>query len=117
VFALPGSIHAPMAKGCHRLIKDGAKLAESTQDILGELKFAPQLGFDAAGASPQADAAALSPSQQALLDALGDDPATLDTLARRTGRGAGELSADLLKLELAQHVERLPGNAYQRLRS
>lgn len=120
VFALPGSIHAPMSRGCHRLIKDGAKLAESTRDILDELKFVP-LALAAAssdiGSAGVAGDGALSPAQQALLDALGHDPCTIDTLVARTGRTAGELSAELLKLELAQHVERLPGSGYQRLRS
>jgi DNA processing protein len=116
VFALPGSIHAPMARGCHRLIRDGAKLAESTQDILGELNLPLSFANLTAPARGAAQAATLPPPLQALLDAMGDDPATLDTLAARTGRAAGELAADLLQLELAQYVERLPGNNYQRLR-
>lgn len=111
VFAVPGSIHSPLAKGCHKLIKEGAKLAESAQDVLDELRLAP------AGAAPEAaPAAALTPAQDALLAALGFDPVDLDALALRTGRDAGGLTADLLELELAQHVERLPGNRYQRLR-
>ncbi|GAB4473979.1 MAG: DNA-processing protein DprA [Burkholderiaceae bacterium] len=111
VFAVPGSIHSPLAKGCHRLIKEGAKLAESAQDVLEELRFAP-----AGAARAAAPAGALTPAQTALLDALGFDPVDLDALALRTGRDAGGLTADLLELELAQHVERLPGNRYQRLR-
>ncbi len=111
VFAVPGSIHSPLAKGCHRLIKDGAKLAESAHDVLEELRLAP-----ASAAPAAAPAAALTPAQSALLDALGFDPLDLDALAARTGRDAGGLTADLLELELAQHVERLPGNRYQRLR-
>lgn len=111
VFAVPGSIHSPLSKGCHKLIKEGAKLAESAQDVLEELRFAP-----AAAAAAAAPAAALTPAQAALLDALGFDPVDLDALALRTGRDAGGLTADLLELELAQHVERLPGNRYQRLR-
>jgi DNA processing protein len=111
VFAVPGSIHSPLAKGCHKLIKEGAKLVESAHDVLEELRFAP------AGAAPAAaPAAAPTPAQAALLDALGFDPVDLDALADRTGRDAGGLTADLLELELAQHVERLPGNRYQRLR-
>ncbi len=107
VFALPGSIHSPTAKGCHRLIKDGAKLVESAQDILDELRIdarAPEVR------SPRPAA------HDALLAALGFDPVDLDTLAARTGRDAGSLTAELLELELAQDVERLPGNRYQRLR-
>lgn len=106
VFAVPGSIHSPMAKGCHRLIKEGAKLVEEAADILSELRM------PAIAAPPPAEAAPAS----ALLDALGYDPVDLDTLAARTGRDAGSLTAELLELELAQDIARLPGNRYQRLR-
>ncbi len=109
VFAVPGSIHSPLSKGCHKLIREGAKLAESAQDVLEELHLAP-------GSAAAAPTAALTPEQTALLDALGFDPVDLDALALRTGREAGALTAALLELELAQHVERLPGNRYQRLR-
>jgi DNA processing protein len=107
VFALPGSIHSPTARGCHRLIKDGAKLVESAQDVLDELRI------DARVAERRAPRPA---AHDALLTALGFDPVDLDTLAARTGRDAGSLAAELLELELAQDVERLPGNRYQRLR-
>jgi DNA processing protein len=122
VFAIPGSIHSPVAKGCHRLIKDGAKLVESVQDILEELRL--DSGATAAGAreaaahhsAPAATHADLPAAQTDVLAALGHDPVDLDQLAQRTQRPAGELAALLLELELAQHVERLPGNRYQRLR-
>jgi DNA processing protein len=116
VFAVPGSIHSPMAKGCHRLIKDGAKLVESAQDVLEELRLdAPAEGQrDDIDATAQAADAALAHAP--LLDAIGHDPVDLDALCARTGRAAGDLSAALLELELAQYVERLPGNRYQRLR-
>jgi DNA processing protein len=107
VFAIPGSIHSPTARGCHRLIRDGAKLVESAQDILDELRI---------DAAPAAARATRPAAQGALLDALGFDPVDLDTLVLRTGRSAGRLTAELLELELAQDVERLPGNRYQRLR-
>lgn len=128
VFAIPGSIHSPVAKGCHRLIREGAKLVESVQDILEELRIAPAVAAgippDTTGsAAPATDptnesspAEPRAPAQQTLLDALGHDPASLDALAERTGRPAGELSALLLELELTQDVERLPGDRYQRLR-
>jgi len=107
VFALPGSIHSPTARGCHRLIKEGAKLVESAQDVLDELK----IDFRAV------DRRAPRPAAHApILEALGHDPADLDTLAARTGRDAGSLAAELLTLELEGQVERLPGNRYQRLR-
>jgi len=107
VFALPGSIHSPTARGCHRLIKEGAKLVESAQDVLDELRIEARVG-DSRTPRPAA--------HDALLQSLGFDPVDLDTLAARTGRDAGGLAAELLELELAQHVERLPGNRYQRLR-
>lgn len=107
VFAVPGSIHAPTAKGCHRLIKEGAKLVESAQDILDELRIEARV---------RERKAPRPAAHDALLAALGFDPVDLDTLAARTGRDAGSLAAELLALELAQDVERLPGNRYQRLR-
>ena len=107
VFALPGSIHSPTARGCHRLIKDGAKLVESAQDVLDELRIEARVSERR---SPRPAA------HEDLLAALGFDPIDLDTLASRTGRDAGSLAAELLELELAQDVERLPGNRYQRLR-
>lgn len=109
VFAVPGSIHSPMAKGCHRLIKDGAKLVEEAADILDELQLA-SVPAPRERDAPDASAAG------GLLAAMGFDPVDLDTLAARTGRDAGSLTAELLELELAQDVERLPGNRYQRLR-
>jgi len=117
VFAIPGSIHSPVAKGCHRLIREGAKLVESVQDILEELRIDVPASPSADGAaSPGAAEDGLPAAQAAVLAALGHDPVDLDVLAERTQRAAGELTAILLELELAQHVERLPGNRYQRLR-
>jgi DNA processing protein len=107
VFALPGSIHSPTARGCHKLIKDGAKLVESAQDVLDELRIDVRV-TESRAPRPAA--------HDALLAVLGFDPVDLDTLAMRTGRDAGSLTAELLELELAQDVERLPGNRYQRLR-
>ena len=112
VFAIPGSIHSPLARGCHRLIRDGAKLVESAQEVLEELGVR---GANAA-AAPMASPPAPDGTDGALLALMGHDPVDLDTLATRSGRAPSELSAALLELELAQHVERLPGNRYQRLR-
>lgn len=111
VFAIPGSIHAPTAKGCHRLIKEGAKLTESAADILEELRLPVPTA-----AAPPAPCAPLPPALRELLEQIGHDPVDLDTLAARSGRDTGRLTAELLELELAQYVERLPGNRYQRLR-
>jgi len=108
VFAIPGSIHSPLAKGCHRLIRDGAKLVESANDIAAELGLARR--------EPATAGSAATPSSNELLQLMGHDAVDLDTLAQRTGRNAAGLAAELLELELAQDVERLPGNRYQRLR-
>jgi DNA processing protein len=109
VFAVPGSIHSPLSRGCHALIRQGAKLVESADDILEELQ--------AQTAPPQADpdpALAATPHEDPVLRALGHDPATLDALSARTGWSAQELSARLLELELEDRVARLPGGLYQR---
>lgn len=112
VYAVPGSIHSPLARGCHRLIREGAKLVESAQDVLEDL------GAQAASppARPATTEAGSDAAADPLLALLGHDPVDLDTLVRRSGRPAGELAGALLELELAQHIERLPGNRYQRLR-
>jgi len=115
VFAIPGSIHSPTARGCHRLIKDGAKLVESAQDVLDELRL-PHASAPADVAARAESDSRLSEAQRLLLAVLGHDPVDLDTLALRCEGTAGSVSATLLELELAQYVERLPGNRYQRLR-
>ena len=110
VFAVPGSIHSPLSKGCHRLIRDGAKLVESAQDILEEIGFASRGAVHADSAPPE-------PAAHAdILDMVGHDPVDLECLVEQSGREPGELVGALLELELAQHVARLPGNRYQRLR-
>jgi DNA processing protein len=106
VFAVPGSIHAPLSRGCHALIRQGAKLVESADDILEELQGQPRL--------VPGDAPAPGVRDDPVLRALGHDPATLDTLCARTGWSAQELSARLLELELEDQVARLPGGLYQR---
>jgi DNA processing protein len=107
VFAVPGSIHSPLSRGCHALIRQGAKLVESADDILEELQGRP--------VAPAAEqAAASSGGDDPILRALGHDPATLDALCARTGWSAQELSARLLELELEDRVARLPGGLYQR---
>ena len=108
VFAIPGSIHSPLAKGCHRLIRDGAKLVESAQDILDELGSRKRIALPATVESPTGPHAEL-------LAMIGHDPIGLDALSERTSRDVADLAAALLELELAQHIERLPGNRYQRL--
>jgi DNA processing protein len=108
VFAIPGSIHSPQSRGCHALIKQGAKLVDSADDILGELNWT-------AAPAPTLPAAEVLPGRDdALLRALGHDPVTLDALLARTGESAATVSARLLELELDGRVARLPGGLYQR---
>ena len=110
VFAVPGSIHSPQSRGCHALIRQGAKLVESAQDILEEL------GPVDAPPSNRAPSPGAAPDRaDPLLDALGFDPATLDVLAARTGLEVAELNIRLLDLELDGRVARLPGQLFQRV--
>lgn len=130
VFAIPGSIHSPLARGCHALIRQGAKLVETAQDILDELtppgaagpgavaRSAPRGARD--GSTPTSGNMP-SPDPQAppdtatdpLLHALGHGPVSHDHLQRRTGLTPSALAARLLDLELAGRLDRLPGNRYQ----
>ena len=114
VFAIPGSIHSPQARGCHALLRDGAKLVESVNDILEEL----HVPVSRAAASPRSDEGASEPTEpncDLLLDALGFDAVSLDALGARTGWSVPELQIRLLDLELAGTVARLPGGLFQRI--
>jgi len=109
VFAIPGSIHSPLSKGCHKLILEGARLVETVDDILSELCRAPLV----ISALPAAPEPALD--YAALLETLGQGPVHGDALAAATAMAPGLLSAHLLALELEGHVERLPGGLFQRV--
>jgi len=111
VFAIPGSIHSTQSKGCHALIKQGAKLVESAQDILEELQFATST--PALSARTEEDK--VSPALAALLLALGFDPIGLDGLQARSGLPTPQLQAQLMELELGGLVARLPGGKFQRI--
>ena len=123
VFAIPGSIHSPLSKGCHQLIRQGAKLVESAQDILEELKhyqdLPPTARSDnqslAQAGGTQTAATNKDPIVDRLLTALGFDPVAADTLAQRCNLDAATLNAQLLTLELAGLLEMLPGGLYRRL--
>ncbi len=126
VFALPGSIHNPLARGCHRLLRDGARLVETAGEVAEILapqaralgvELAARLQDATADPAPAGTAAGWSgdPEYGQLLAALGHDPASLDELAERTGQSAAALSSMLLMLELEGVVGSLPGNRYQRL--
>ncbi len=120
VFAIPGSIHSPQSRGCHALIRQGAKLVESVNDILEELtplQHTPSASprKNGNGSSDAAEAQQAPSSAEApLLEALGFDPVSLDALSARTGWSAAALQAKLLSLELDGHVSRLPGGLFQR---
>ena len=103
VFAIPGSIHSPQSKGCHALIKQGAKLVENARDVLDELGYKSTAKTE--GIAPE----------HPLFVHLGFDPLAAETLAQRSGLTIGELSAILLQLELDGHIASLPGGLYQRI--
>lgn len=107
VFAIPGSIHAPQSKGCHALIRQGAKLVESAQDILEDLRITSVAPLPAAYGNRAGDGCAL-------LKALGHDPCHLDSLQARTGWDTATLQVKLLELELEGTVARMAGGLYQR---
>jgi DNA processing protein len=116
VFAIPGSIHSPQSRGCHALIRQGAKLVETAQDVLEELRWPAAPG----DAPTRPDSGGLgggvvSGDGALLLEALGADPVSLDALLARTGLDTATLQARLLELELDGQVGRLPGGLFQRL--
>lgn len=106
VYAVPGSIHSPLAKGCHALIKQGAKLVECAEDVLSEL-----------GAVVASDTSHVTPgvTDVPMLDYMGYDPCNVDTLCERSGLTPEKVSAILLQLELDGRVMSLPGGGYQRV--
>lgn len=124
VFAIPGSIHNPLARGCHQLIRQGAKLVETADDILVELRTLAGALAAALAPAPQvavpnernagAAAPVLDKAYEILLDALGFEPAGVDTLVERTGFAADEVAAMLLILELDGALESRPGGRYVR---
>lgn len=119
VFAIPGSIHSPQSRGCHLLIKQGAKLVESAQDVLDELQLplsfagaqAPTVGVMTQTETPAKE------EESPLLQALGFDATSLDALQARTGWPTAQLQAQLLELELNGQVARLPGGLFVRIAS
>jgi len=115
VMAIPGSIHSPLARGCHTLIRQGAKLVETATDVLEELAPLASFAMDAMAArdtheTPPADDAAAK-----LLESMGFEPVTVDTLVERTGLTAGAVSSMLLKMEIHGAVAQSPGGRYVRV--
>jgi DNA processing protein len=126
VFAIPGSIHAPQAKGCHALIREGAKLVETAQHILEELRLVPMSTPSpktVSALSNKTTPKKSSPTQEEtpaetdhpLFLHIQHDPVSFDTLQARTGWETASLQAELLNLELDGHISRLPGGMFQRL--
>jgi DNA processing protein len=117
VFAIPGSIHNPQTRGCHRLIREGAKLVESARDIfeelgalLGSLQELPEEGDPVATPT----STVRDPEYVRLLEAMGFDPISVDELIVRTGLTPESVSSMLLLLELDGHVSSAPGGYYCR---
>lgn len=125
VFAIPGSIHTTVSKGCHDLIKQGAKLVDCAQDILEELKDLPAVGWHTASApdlfkppmalEPLLENEQIGTSTLRVLDYLGQDPVGLDELQMRSGLSTSQLQAELFQLELNGALGRLQGGLYQKL--
>ncbi len=114
VFAVPGSIHSPLSKGCHALIKSGAKLAESAEDVLSALAAFRRTGFASTRSAANVSGKTAG-ADEPLLACMGFDPVDVDSLCVRAGLPAERVSAELLRLELAGRVAVLPGGLYQRI--
>ena len=117
VFAIPGSIHTTVSKGCHDLIKQGAKLVDCTQDILEELKNLPDVqAIKSSTVITELPHASFNLAPEpAVAEHLGQDPVGLDELQIRSGLSVAQLQAELFQLELKGALGRLPGGLYQRL--
>jgi DNA processing protein len=108
VFAIPGSIHSPLSRGCHALIKAGAKLVESADDVLSELSGLVK-------SEPSTLRSGRTSVTDPLLAQMGFDPIDVDSLCARSGLSAEQVASQLLRLELEGVVAVLPGGLYQRL--
>jgi DNA processing protein len=117
VFAVPGSIQNPLSRGCHTLLRDGAALVEEGADVLREIapQIEPNCLANSAVVATNIGSVHVDPLCAKLLDAMGFEPTTIDTLTTRAGLTAAEVSSMLPPLELEGHVEALPGGRYCRL--
>jgi DNA processing protein len=115
VFAIPGSIHSPLSRGCHQLLREGAKLVEEAQDVLSELKIPLSKERVMSPPAQHQTAVVLDKEYEILLDALGFAPATIDVLVARTCLRPESVASMLLILELEGRVAALPGGRYGRI--
>jgi DNA processing protein len=116
IFAVPGRIDSPRSKGCHELIKKGAKLCESAEDILSEFEYLfPPTNRQPAGQTGSLPALELSSNEQQVYDALGQEESSIDDLIRRSGLPSSAVSVALLSLEMKRLVRQLPGKIFVRL--
>lgn len=129
VFAIPGSIHNPLSRGCHQLIRQGARLVETADDVLVELAPAlrqalsvperggspPRAGAESSEKTAAQRATALGPEYQKLLEAIGFDPMNINEILAEATLTTAEVSSMLLLLELEGYVEALPGGRYMRI--
>jgi DNA processing protein len=120
VFAIPGSIHSPVSKGCHLLIRQGGKLVESAQDVLEELRWPASRDLQTQHmerlVSPSSEA--VTPEEaslEGLLKLAGYDAFSVDELVRRSGQSAARIHSALLTLELQSKIEVMPGGQFRRL--
>ncbi len=117
VFAIPGSIHNPLARGCHRLIRQGARLVESPADLTEELRTTISLSLEQPEPEPERSGrqgVELDAEYEKLLEAMGFDPVSVDTIVERSGLTTEEVSSMLLVLELQDRVRSMPGGLYSR---
>ena len=116
VFAIPGSIHNPLARGCHALIRQGGKLVETVHDILEELGPLANAALETEASSPQGPAPRPPQDHDRLLECIGFDPVSVDGLVERSGLTAERVSSMLLMLEMQGHISPVPGGLYARRR-
>jgi DNA processing protein len=118
VFAVPGRIDSPRSKGCHELIKKGAKLCEGAEDILSEFEYL----FPATNRPPTPNETGvlpgitLSENDQKVYEALGEEELTIDEITRKSGLPSSTVSVTLLSLEMKRMVRQLPGKIFLRVR-
>ena len=110
VFAIPGAIHSPLSRGCHKLLKDGAGLVECAGDVLEELRIDSAAPNAVGTAGPEC-----TQQQRLMLEAMGYAPVTIDAISTACGRDAAQVSAWLSELELAGHVSSVAGGLFQRM--